>query len=205
MVPYIVPGSPFSNQNAFLANDINNFTTNEGPQSQAQGRVLFEDVSDLFFNVTDPIPPGFNLLGEGVYANIAETLDTQANGGLDTSTDVLLDDLTAGSNGIPDSLDYLNYVAALAGLSDLGAATGNQAFATAFGNTGDPTSFNYGGGQNLGTGDLAFTLGGAIIPGVFVQPQFEEVPEPTSMIVWGVGMGIAGLMGARYRRKKADA
>jgi hypothetical protein len=200
----IAPGSPFSNPNFFAVGDVNNFTTNDGPQQQAQGRVLFSDKNDPFFTVTDGALPGFTKTGEGVYANIAETLSALVNGGLDTTTDVLDDKLVAGGNGIPDSLDYLNFVAALAGLSDLGVATGNQAFATGFGSTGAPGSFNYGGGQNLGTGDLAFTLGGAIIPGIFASPDVQ-VPEPASMLVWGVGMGIAGVMGLRRRRNKAKA
>lgn len=181
----IAPGNALANGNAFSASQVNNISLNSLAPQQAQGRFLFRDVNDPYILVTDPLlVPGVVAIQEGLWGTIEESLDQTP------------DPLSAGN------LAILNQIAAAAGLGNLGGA--GTAFATGLG-SGLNTDFGPTGLPNAGaTGDFQFNLGSSFVPGLIGRPEIE-IPEPASMIVWGVGMGIAGLMGARYRRKKADA
>lgn len=55
-------------------------------------------------------------------------------------------------------------------------------------------------------GRVAFTYGSEQegVGGIVDGGRDEDVPEPTTLAIWGLGMGLS-LVGARFRRKKANA
>jgi len=187
----IVPGNANANPNSFAAASVNSFTANAGAGNQAQGRIIFTDTSDPFLTVTDPLPPGFVFVSEGLYANISETV----------ADPTVFPFGGAGNANAAAAIAALNQVAALAGLSNLGGA--NTGFATGFG-AGGATNFNP--SANFSTGDISFTLGLSAVPGDIGVPPGggPSIPEPATVTMLGLMLGTVGIgrLIRRYRGKK---
>lgn len=91
-------------------------------------------------------------------------------------------------------LNVLNTIASqLAMLSDLGGA--NTGFATGLG-PGTATTFNSGPGPGL-TSDIETNFGVNGVMAVQFQTEEAVVPEPSSILIWGVGLALIGGLGCR--------
>ncbi len=143
-----------------------------------QGFVLFKDINDPFVLEGGVPLPGFFKTGEGISARLDQEFGTFS----------------------PDF-----GAADLAALNAFSNALAGFQFATGFG-PGPATNFNP---QNIGATippDFFLILGAQAAPGIQQLPE-GEIPEPASMLLWGlmaVGIGIYGGI-RRYQSKRADA
>ncbi|MGE0375947.1 MAG: PEP-CTERM sorting domain-containing protein [Planctomycetaceae bacterium] len=192
----VVSGTPVGANVSFSASQTNRSSVNSGAIQQTQGVFLFREDSqqgqtpgdNLLSNVDQSvIPVGAIFDAESLIADIDQTL--------------LFDDLedfetvvNPGGFSAAD-LAVLNAYAALAGFADLGIA--GTAFATSIG--GDVRDFNpqfpNGDGGPGPNGDFFGTLGADN----YVAVQ-ASVPEPASVVLFGLGAGFCGLCALRRRR-----
>jgi hypothetical protein len=167
-----------------LAAQTNMIAANAINPTLNQGTFLFVDLNDPFLPVTtfDKLPPGFPFT-ENLIAEFQERL------------------LTTPLSLVPGGLAQLNAIAAFLGQP---ANIGGQAFATLGGNPAVATDFNPSG--NLSTGDATFQAGGGLVPGIQPQ-QVPDIPEPATLLLWGVIAtgGVAVGLRRRLSRKERMA
>lgn len=195
----IIPGNTlgigFANPVGALADDVNVSGLNTAVNGFGQGLFLFEEspLNQMLFNSDSTLAAiitglGGTVTNETLIANIAQQTTNLTEGNI----------VGLGTVAIQNLLDS---IAQFAFAKNFATYTGNN----------QPSDFNVlfnGAGTGLDLNnpagvDFIANLGGNVGPGL--QANFQEVPEPASMLVWGIGMGIAGVMGLRRRRNKAKA
>lgn len=176
--PDAVASGPFGSPGVLVPAPLMNTSTVVFPPATALANLLFgEDLIPTFItNVKDPlsgVPLPIDV--EGLYVQALqveiETIDL-----------------------VRDAADiaFLNAAAAAAGLSDLGGA--GTAFATGIGLA--PTDYGpTGPTPGVSSGDFH----GRVQATAYIVAQ-SAVPEPTSMVLFGIGAGLYGF-GARRRRR----
>lgn len=195
-----VVSGPLGANVSFTAAQTNQSAANSAATQQTQGVFLFREDSpqgqtpgnNLLSNVeTYGIPAQF-IDSESLIADVDQTL---------LFTDLEDWDDPTGPLGAAD-LAALNLFAMLAGFSDLsGGAMLGHYFASGLGGAA-VTDFNpqwpQGDGGPGPNGDFFATLG----IDNYVAIQASPVPEPTSVVLFGIGAGLCGLGALRRRRNE---
>ncbi len=178
----IVQGNANATLAGFTADQVGNIALNLVAAIQSQGRLLFVEGNPAnFITVTtaDGLPPGTVIAAEGLFTQFAETIQNPN---------------AAAFNINAADLAVLNQIVAAAGFAN------TNLFATGLGGA-LVSNFTPVGPGGIPTGDVATTLNADSTAVLFVDQQPGQVPEPTSMLLWGLGAVGVGLY-ARRRLKK---
>jgi hypothetical protein len=187
------------------AGNVNQISLNTTNATLAQGIFLLRETSDGvpgagFMSVNNPpLPPNTFITAEGLEAFVNERLAFAQSVDPANSNNPFRFIDPAGSNAAA-GLNAMNTIA------NLLAGTN---FASAFGvGDGSGSSFNpYGGPSNNtfpGSGDFGTTFGSTYYPGVYTDVRVNNIPEPASMITFGVftaGFGLTGFVRRRWAKK----
>jgi hypothetical protein len=174
----VVPG-PNGQGDLFLASQINGSTVNTGANQQSESRILYGPLicGTPAFVVPDFVP------GQSAFGQFVQTVE-QLNSGT-------LPDLTTGTQ-------QADLNAIFTGLDP----TAGSPFAT----FGSGTATDFTPDPLVATGDGEFTFGLNVDPGN-VFPLAPPIPEPASMLLWGLVAAGSGLAGSvrRWRMKRRQA
>jgi PEP-CTERM motif len=194
----VFSGSPLGADVNYSADLTNQSSVNSATNAQTQGVFLFREDSNLrqtpgnnlLFNVDQSvIPQGWVFHSESLVSDIDQTL---------LFTDLENFELGANPGGLNAAdLAMLNAVGGAAGFANLGGA--GTGFATGLGGAG-VADFNPQFPPGVGdtpTGDFFATYGADNYVAI------QAVPEPSSMLLLGIGAGGLGLYRRIRRTKKA--
>jgi len=194
---------------AVPAGVLNQVGINLTNPTNQQGDFLFKQDKTVgvsnFITVPTGVPdPGMVITGVGLHGFLNQKLDQPSSSNpTNPGNDFRFLDPAGPTAGA--GLGILNTIAQNAGLPGFATAFFSGAAPTG----GDPTGNgfapyvgpSFGFGTNQGSGDFGVNLGQSSFPGFIESATTTTIPEPASMLLWGLFAAGSGVYGAIRRRR----